>query len=83
MNRLQIPTDTIGGALAFAALTSSIWLVYKIGQNGRRDKSLPPGPPTIPVLGNLNIFPTKNAHFQLAHFRFCHKLRINETVLYI
>ncbi|GAW04989.1 cytochrome partial [Lentinula edodes] len=31
---------------------------------GRREPSLPPGPPTIPLLGNLNIFPTEYAHYK-------------------
>ncbi|KAI1616307.1 cytochrome P450 [Exophiala viscosa] len=31
---------------------------------GRRPKSYPPGPPTLPVLGNLHLMPTRDAHLQ-------------------
>lgn len=29
---------------------------------GRRPKDYPPGPPTIPVLGNIHQMPTRDAH---------------------
>ncbi|KAF9468283.1 cytochrome P450 [Collybia nuda] len=35
-----------------------LWLAIKVYNSGRRAKHLPPGPPTIPLLGNLHIFPT-------------------------
>ncbi|ETW76168.1 cytochrome P450 monooxygenase 34, partial [Heterobasidion irregulare TC 32-1] len=31
---------------------------------GRREDGLPPGPPTIPILGNLHIFPTQSPYLQ-------------------
>ena len=31
---------------------------------GSRERRLPPGPPTVPVLGNLHIFPTEFAHYK-------------------
>ncbi|KAK3335186.1 cytochrome P450 [Cercophora scortea] len=33
---------------------------------GRRPKNYPPGPPTIPILGNLHQMPTHDVHLQLA-----------------
>lgn len=31
--------------------------IYKILKIGSRDKRLPPGPPTLPILGNLHLIP--------------------------
>ncbi|KAJ3873641.1 cytochrome P450 [Lentinula edodes] len=45
-------------------LLLSIWLIRRLYMIGRREPSLPPGPPTIPLLGNLNIFPTEYAHYK-------------------
>lgn len=39
-------------------------ITYVVLFVGRREKSLPPGPPTIPVLGNVHQIPKKGAHFQ-------------------
>ncbi|KAF5597361.1 cytochrome P450 monooxygenase oxidoreductase [Fusarium pseudoanthophilum] len=30
----------------------------------RRPKNYPPGPPTLPILGNIHLMPTKDAHLQ-------------------
>ncbi|KAK1984898.1 cytochrome P450 [Colletotrichum cereale] len=48
-----------------AGYSSVIWiiptiiLVYKIFTFGSRGKHLPPGPPTVPILGNAHLIPTK------------------------
>jgi hypothetical protein len=53
-----------------AGFTWSLWLVptayvlYKVLTFGSREKNLPPGPPTIPVLGNAHLIPLKGLHLK-------------------
>ncbi|KAJ7589603.1 cytochrome P450 [Mycena floridula] len=48
--------------LGFALIL--VWLSKKLLNIGKREKGLPPGPPTVPILGNLHIFPTEFAHYR-------------------
>ncbi|QRV80981.1 cytochrome P450 family protein [Ceratobasidium sp. AG-Ba] len=55
-------------ALTCTIGVSVILLAYRIARIGKRENYLPHGPPTVPLLGNLNIFPTSKAHLKFTEW---------------
>ena len=49
---------------AYAALIGFAFLVWRASQISKRLPSYPPGPPTLPIIGNIHQMPTKDAHLQ-------------------
>jgi cytochrome P450 len=52
------------GVQLVAFLTVLLLCVYRLRNVGRRPKDFPPGPPTLPIIGNLHLMPTKEPHHQ-------------------
>ncbi|KAJ7866860.1 cytochrome P450 [Mycena olivaceomarginata] len=51
--------------LLFALVALCFVIVLKVGP---REKGLPPGPPTVPILGNAHIFPIEFPHYKFTEW---------------
>ncbi|EXJ87561.1 hypothetical protein A1O3_04521 [Capronia epimyces CBS 606.96] len=51
-----MPSTVTAASTGLAVLL--LFVVYRVLRIGRRDPRLPPGPPTVPVLGNAHLIPT-------------------------
>ncbi|KAI1324282.1 putative cytochrome P450 [Xylariaceae sp. FL0255] len=51
--------------IASVAVVLLAILVRKVLQIGQRPAGLPPGPPTVPIFGNLHLIPKHDVHLQL------------------
>ncbi|KAJ7612206.1 cytochrome P450 [Roridomyces roridus] len=51
--------------VVFLLLTGAFVYLRKIGA---RDKDLPPGPPTLPIIGNLHLLPKESSHFKFTEW---------------
>ena len=56
-------------ALAYGA--RKIWMICS------RQKGLPPGPPTVPILGNLNVLPREYLHLKFTEWGMCIPLKLD------
>ena len=52
-------------------LAFSAYLLNLILRCGRRQANLPPGPSTVPILGNMLIFPKTRLHLKFAEWCKC------------
>ncbi|KII85199.1 hypothetical protein PLICRDRAFT_116720 [Plicaturopsis crispa FD-325 SS-3] len=59
MSSLIAPTIILGAI---------VYLVTRLLRIGMREAGLPPGPPTLSLLGNLHVFPTEFTHLRLTEW---------------
>lgn len=64
--RIAVSCSRMGTVRLYASSALFVWLVIKLMRVGKRESFLPKGPPTVPLLGNLNIFPKFEAHLKYA-----------------
>jgi len=57
-------------SLTAASLTAVVvaWTMIKLFNIGKRDSNLPPGPPTLPLLGNIASFPSEHIYLKLTEW---------------
>lgn len=49
----------------YAAVAAILALgLYRLSKVGRRPADYPPGPPTLPLIGNLHLMPKEKGHLQ-------------------
>lgn len=53
------------GAVLISAVAVLAYALYRLSRVGMRPKGCPPGPPTLPIIGNLHLMPNEKGHLQL------------------
>ncbi|KAF5358757.1 hypothetical protein D9758_008555 [Tetrapyrgos nigripes] len=58
---------TFSASVAFFAVLLT-WIIWKLARIGQRESTLPPGPPTVALLGNVHLLPTQSIWMKLTEW---------------
>ena len=61
-------TYTLSQTLSALALSSILLFIWRLSRIGRRLKDYPPGPPTLPVIGNLHQIPSERRYLKFGEW---------------
>jgi hypothetical protein len=50
------------------SILGGLYIVFKLARFGSREKHLPPGPPTYPIVGNAHLVVDKDLYKRLVEF---------------
>lgn len=50
-------SQTMSLLIATTVVIFALWIINRIHKIGSREQGLPPGPPTLPLIGNLHLLP--------------------------
>lgn len=65
---IDMEHQILSQALLALALASFVLVLWPLSRIGRRLKDYPPGPPTLPVVGNLHQIPSKKRHLKFGEW---------------
>jgi hypothetical protein len=54
----------VSSAVGTVVLATVLYFVYRLSQVGKRKANMPPGPPTVPILGNALQIPVSGFYKQ-------------------
>ena len=60
----KMPNRILLQALVALTIAGFLFIFWRLSRIARREKDYPPGPPTIPVVGNLHQIPPEKRHWQ-------------------
>lgn len=60
--------QNLSQALSALALASFVLVLWRLSRIGRRLKEYPPGPPTLPVIGNLHQIPSEKRYLKFGEW---------------
>lgn len=65
---VEMAHQSLSQALSAFALASCLLVLWRLSRVGRRLKDYPPGPPTLPIIGNLHQVPSERRYVKFGEW---------------